>query len=193
MFSLLILCVIGMLVLYSIIIFKQLMQLKLQLQLAFTAVEAPLQHRYQQIQSWMESSKAELSEHNDTIDTLLQVRMTAAGQLKVAANNPGDIDAMQQLAAAESRLQNALEAFGHVLGTSARLTITQLRHELKATELQLHLALQHFNQAVRRYNHYKQSFPALLLTDIFGHQSDACLLEFANVASYPAKIRQGGC
>lgn len=188
MLSLFILGVISILVWYSIMIFNQLMKLKCQLQLAFTAVEAPLQHRYQQIQTWLENSKADLLNQRDIIDALLQVRMTAVGQLKVAANNPSDCAAMQQLAIAEATLQSALETFSCTLSTSARVALKPLWHELKAVEQPLSLARHSFNQAVHSYNSYKQSFPALLLSDFFGHQPNACLLEWEHSANLDSQF-----
>jgi LemA protein len=192
MLSLFILGVISILVWYSIMVFNQLMKLKCQLQWAFTAVDATLQHRYQQIQIWLENSKADLVDQRDTIDALLQLRMTAAGQLKVAAYNPSDCAAMQQLAITESTLQSALETFSCALSTSARLALTPLWHELKKVEQQLSLARHSFNHSVHRYNSYKQSFPALLLSDFFGHQDNACLLEWVHRASLDSQFRQGG-
>ncbi len=193
MLSLFILGVISILVWYSIMIFNQLMTLKNQLQLAFSAVEALLQHRYQQIQTWLEHNNADLSGQRDAIDALLQLRMAAAGQLKVAANNPSDCDAIQQLAIAESALQSSLATFSCALSTSAPWALTPLRHELKDAEQQLSCVLSSFNQAVHRYNHYKQSFPARILSDFFGHQANACLLELTNHARLDAKLGPRGC
>ena len=54
----------------------------------------------------------------------------------------------------------------------------QLTEELTSTENKVSFARQAFNDAVTAYNIYKQSFPAVILSGMFGHPQDASLLEF---------------
>ncbi len=54
----------------------------------------------------------------------------------------------------------------------------QLSEELTSTENRVAFARQGFNDAVMAYNTYRQSFPAVVLAGVFGHATDAELLEF---------------
>ena len=54
----------------------------------------------------------------------------------------------------------------------------QLSEELTTTENKVAFSRQAFNDAVTEYNTYKQSFPAVMLANTFGHSQDAKLLEF---------------
>jgi LemA protein len=56
----------------------------------------------------------------------------------------------------------------------------QLSEELTSTENRVAFARQAFNDAVMRYNTYRQSFPPVILAGFFGHGTDASLLEFAD-------------
>jgi LemA protein len=54
----------------------------------------------------------------------------------------------------------------------------QLSEELTSTENKVAFARQSFNDAVTAYNTYKQTFPPVVIAAVFGHGSDASLLEF---------------
>jgi LemA protein len=54
----------------------------------------------------------------------------------------------------------------------------QLSEELISTENKVAFARQAFNDAVMQYNTYRQSFPPVVFAAMFGHPSDAKLLEF---------------
>jgi LemA protein len=62
----------------------------------------------------------------------------------------------------------------------------QLTEELTSTENKVAFARQAFNDQVMEYNIYKQSFPQNILAGMFGHASDASLLEFADSAEIQA-------
>jgi LemA protein len=62
----------------------------------------------------------------------------------------------------------------------------QLSEELTSTENRVAFARQAFNDAVMRYNTYKQSFPPNVVAGFFGHGKDASLLEFADSAQIQA-------
>lgn len=186
MFSLITLLIIGLALLYSIAIFNELVKLKNRFQNAFAQIEVQLQRRYDLIPNLVETAKAYMAHERDTLEAVIQARNTAAGNLKVAANNPGDSSAISQLAEAEAALQGAMQKFSLVMEAypelKASLNMQQLSEELTSTENKVAFARQAFNDAVTGYNSYKQSFPPVLLAGAFGHQQDARLLEFADSA-----------
>lgn len=190
MFSLITLLIIGLVLLYSIAIFNELVKLKNRFQNGFAQIEVQLQRRYDLIPNLVETAKAYMAHERDTLEAVIQARNTAAGNLKVAANNPGDSGAMQQLAGAEVALQGAMQKFSLVMEAypelKASLNMQQLSEELTSTENKVAFARQAFNDAVTSYNSYKQSFPPVLLAGAFGHQQDARLLEFADSAQIQA-------
>lgn len=186
MFSLITLLIIGLALLYSIAIFNELVKLKNRFQNAFAQIEVQLQRRYDLIPNLVETAKAYMAHERDTLEAVIQARNTAAGNLKVAANNPGDSSAISQLAGAEAALKGAMQKFSLVMEAypelKASLNMQQLSEELTSTENKVAFARQAFNDAVTGYNSYKQSFPPVLLAGAFGHQQDARLLEFADSA-----------
>ena len=54
----------------------------------------------------------------------------------------------------------------------------QFQEELATTENKIAFSRQAFNDAVTSYNTYRQSFPPIFFASMFGHNSDANLLEF---------------
>ncbi len=54
----------------------------------------------------------------------------------------------------------------------------QLSEELISTENRVAFARQAFNDAVTAYNTYRQTFPPVLFAGLFGHSTNASLLEF---------------
>jgi LemA protein len=58
----------------------------------------------------------------------------------------------------------------------------QLSEELRSTENKVAFSRQAFNDAVTEYNTYKQTFPPVIFAGMFGHGSDATLLEFDSAA-----------
>jgi len=58
----------------------------------------------------------------------------------------------------------------------------QLSEELTTTENRVAFARQGYNDAVMAYNTYRQSFPPTVFAGMFGHPTDAQLLEFDDSA-----------
>lgn len=190
MTSLIILAILVVVVFWVISIFNTLVKLKNRFQNGFAQIEVQLKRRYDLIPNLVETAKAYMAHERDTLEAVISARNTALAGLKVAANNPGDAGAINELASAEGALQGALSRLSVVMEAypdlKANQNMMQLSEELTSTENRVAFARQAFNDAVTEYNSYKQSFPPVFFAASFGHSADAKLLEFADSAAIQA-------
>jgi LemA protein len=83
---------------------------------------------------------------------------------------------------AENTLRGAISHFSMVMENypqiKADTTMQNLQEELATTENKIAFARQFYNDSVMEYNIYRQSFPQTLFATLFGHTSDAAMIEF---------------
>jgi LemA protein len=60
--------------------------------------------------------------------------------------------------------------------------MAQLTEELTSTENRVAFARQAYNDAVTEYNTYRETFPPVVFAGLFGHGTEAELLEYADSA-----------
>jgi LemA protein len=167
-------------------IYNKLVALKNRYKNAFAQIEVQLKRRYDLIPNLVETVKGYMAHERGTLDAVIQARNQALTGLQRAASNPGDPNAIQNLASAEGVLGGAM---GRLLALAeaypdlkASENMKQLTEELTSTENKVSFARQAFNDAVTHYNTYRQSFPAVIFAGMFGHTQDASLLEFDSAA-----------
>lgn len=181
---LVILAVIVLLVIYLIQIYNRLVELKNRFQNGFAQIEVQLKRRHDLIPNLIEVAKKAMAHERETLEAVVLARNEAAMLLKAAAANPGDAQTMAPLAQAEGVLNGALSRLNVVMEAYPDLktnqNMMQLSEELATTENRVAFARQAFNDAVMGYNTYRQSFPPILFAALFGHPTDAKLLEFAD-------------
>ncbi len=175
----------GVLLLIIVIVagvYNKLVSTKNRYKNAFAQIAVQLKRRYDLIPNLVETVKGYMAHERETLEAVIQARNQAVSGLQAAASDPGDSDAIQKLGTAERVLGGAM---GRLLALSeaypdlkASENMKQLTEELTSTENKVSFARQAFNDAVTIYNIYRQSFPAVILTGIFGHSQDASLLEF---------------
>ncbi|MCH8133280.1 MAG: LemA family protein [Myxococcales bacterium] len=175
----------GVLLLIIVIVagvYNKLVSTKNRYKNAFAQIAVQLKRRYDLIPNLVETVKGYMAHERETLEAVIQARNQAVSGLQAAASDPGDSDAIQKLGTAERVLGGAM---GRLLALSeaypdlkASENMKQLTEELTSTENKVSFARQAFNDAVTIYNIYRQSFPAVILTGMFGHTQDASLLEF---------------
>jgi len=181
--ALIIIAVVLLLIIVTVAgVYNKLVSTKNRYKNAFAQIAVQLKRRYDLIPNLVETVKGYMAHERETLEAVIQARNQAVSGLQAAASDPGDPDAIQKLGTAERVLGGAM---GRLLALSeaypdlkASENMKQLTEELTSTENKVSFARQAFNDAVTIYNIYRQSFPAVILSGMFGHAQDASLLEF---------------
>ena len=139
---------------------------------AFAQIDVQLQRRFDLIPNLVEVAKTYMSHERETLEAVIAARSAAQSGLAAAKANPGDAEAMAQLAAAQGQLNAGLgrlmmvaEAYPDL---KANQTMMQLTEELTSTENKVAFARQAFNDAVMGYNNRREAFPGNLFAGMFG-------------------------
>jgi LemA protein len=138
---------------------------------AFSQIDVQLKRRYELIPNLVETTKAYLKHERGTLEAVMAARSGAQAAARTAAQAPGDVSAMQGLAAAEgvlagsmSRLLAVAEAYPDL---KANETVARLMEELSSTENRVGFARQAYNDAVMSYNNARETFPGTLVAGGF--------------------------
>lgn len=177
-----ILIVLALLAFWVARIYNQLVELKNRHENGFSQIEIQLKRRYDLIPNLVETAKGYMSHERETLEAVISARNDAAAGLAAAAGNPGDANAIKELAGAEGILSGAMSRFNVTMEAypdlKASANMTQLSEELTTTENKVAFARQAFNDQVTEFNTYRSSFPPVLFASTFGFGNDAALLEF---------------
>lgn len=138
---------------------------------AFAQIDVQLTRRHDLIPNLVETAKGYMKHERETLEAVITARNTAVTGLKNAAANPGDPNAVQQLAGAENALSGALgrlfalaEAYPDL---KANQNMMQVSEELTSTENKVAFARQAFNDAVMNYNNSREMFPNSIVANMF--------------------------
>jgi LemA protein len=188
--TIIVLIVLAALVFYVVAIYNRLVSLRNRFKNAFAQIEVQLKRRYDLIPNLVETARAYMSHERETLEAVVAARNQALAGLQAAARDPGNADAIRQLASAEGGLGSALGRLSVVMEAypdlKANQNMMQLSEELTSTENRVAFARQAYNDQVMAYNTYRQSFPQTLFAATFGHSDDAALLEFEDRAQIQA-------
>jgi LemA protein len=138
---------------------------------AFAQIDVQLQRRYDLIPNLVETAKGYMKHERETLEAVIAARNGAATGLKAAAANPGDAQAMQQLATADNTVTQSL---GRLFALSeaypdlkANQNMMQLSEELTSTENRVAFARQAYNDSVMSYNNRREVFPSSFVANTF--------------------------
>ena len=184
--TIIVLVILAALVFYLVAIYNRLISLRNRFQNAFAQIEVQLKRRYDLIPNLVETARGYMSHERETLEAVISARNQALAGLQAAARDPGNADAIKQLASAEGALGGALGRLNVVMEAypdlKANQNMMQLSEELTSTENRVAFARQAYNDQVMAYNTYRQSFPPVMFAGMFGHADDATLLEFEDSA-----------
>ena len=146
---------------------------------AFAQIDVQLTRRHDLIPNLVETAKAYMAHERGTFEAVSQARNAAIAARQAATANPGDPQAMSQLAASEGALTGALgklfavsEAYPEL---KASQNMMQLSEELTSTENRVAFARQAYNDSVLAYNNKREVFPNSLFAGMFGFAAAAPL------------------
>jgi LemA protein len=177
--------VIVALVFFVFAIYNGLVLARNQYKNAFAQIDVQLTRRHDLIPNLVETAKGYMAHERDTLEAVVQARNSAVSGLKAAASDPGNPDAMQQLAGAENQLTQTL---GRLFALSesypdlkANQNMMQLSEELASTENRVAFARQAYNDAVMAYNNKREVVPNNFIAGMFNFTA-AQLLEIEDTA-----------
>ncbi len=157
---------------------------------AFAQIDVQLQRRFDLIPNLVEVAKKYMAHESETLEAVIAARSAAQAGLAAAKANPGDAEAMAQLAATQGQLSAGLgrlmmvaEAYPDL---KANQNMMQLTEELTSTENKVAFARQAFNDSVMSYNNKREMFPNSIFAGMFNF-TPATLLEIP--AEKQAEVR----
>ncbi|MFD2113563.1 LemA family protein [Thiorhodococcus fuscus] len=181
--------VILLLAMIAIVIYNRLVGGRNAYKNAFAQIDVQLTRRYDLIPNLVKVAERYMKHERETLEAVIQARNQAVGNLKQAAADPSDAEAMRRLSQSEQGLSGAL---GRLFALSeaypdlkANQNMMQLSEELVSTENRVAFARQAFNDAVMAYNNLREMFPGNLIANNFNFQP-AQLLEIEEPAKRKA-------
>ena len=177
---LILLAILAIVVFWGVAIYNGLVTARNAFRKACAQIDVQLQRRFDLIPNLVEIAKTYMSHERETLEAVVAARSAAQSGLAAAKANPGDAEAMAQLAAAQGQLNAGLgrlmmvaEAYPDL---KANQTMMQLTEELTSTENKVAFARQAFNDSVMAYNNKREVFPSSIFAGMFNFAA-ANLLE----------------
>ncbi len=185
-----ILAIVVVAALLIVSVFNKLIRLRNRFVNAFAQIEVQLKRRYDLIPNLVETAKSYMAHEKETLEAIVTARNAAAKGLASVASDPTNASALAELSGAEGALAGTMSKFSMLMedypDLKANQNMMQLSEELTSTENKVAFSRQAFNDQVMGYNTYKQSFPAVIFANMFGHSQDASQLDFVDSAEIQA-------
>jgi LemA protein len=155
-----VLAIIAALILFLIVFYNRLVQLRNHRENAFADIDVQLKQRYDLIPQLVETVKGYAKHEKDTLTRVVELRNQA-----VAATSIDDKIAIEnQLSSALAGLKITLEAYPDL---KANQNFLQLQEEMSDIENKLAAVRRFFNSATKEFNNAVQTFPSNLIAGMF--------------------------
>lgn len=169
-----ILVVVGLLALWGIGIYNRLVQLRNQVNNAWSQIDVQLQRRYDLIPNLVEAVKGYMTYEKGTLEAVINARNQAQNARSLIEQSGGPTSSsIKDLATADAAVRGAVTNIMALAENYPQLraseNMQQLQEELSSTENKVAFARQAYNDNVMLYNTTQQEFPAVLFATTFGH------------------------
>lgn len=163
--AIVLLAIILLTVFWAVGAYNRLVGLRNRFRNAFSQIDVQLKRRYDLIPKLVETAKAYMQHERETLEAVTAARDQAISANAMAAGDPANAAAVQQMAAADGALSATLgklfalsEAYPDL---KANHNMMQLTEELTSTENRIAFSRQAYNDGVMEYNTSLQQFPPL--------------------------------
>lgn len=169
-----ILVVVLLLVLWGVGVYNRLIQLRNQVNNAWSQIDVQLQRRYDLIPNLVEAVKGYMTYEKGTLEAVINARNQAQSALSKLTQSGGPTSSsIKDLAAADAAVRGAVTNIMALTENYPQLraseNMQQLQEELTSTENKVAFSRQAYNDNVMLYNTTQQEFPATLIASSFGH------------------------
>lgn len=148
--------IVGVLLLYGILVFNQLVRHRNRVENAWSGIDVQLKRRYDLIPNLIEAVKGYATHERELFEQVTQARTRA-----IEAGSVGDqAQAETEITRSLGRLLAVAEAYPQL---RANENFLALQEELTATESKIAFSRQFYNDQVMKYNTKIQQFPSLLV------------------------------
>lgn len=154
-----------LLILYFISLYNRLVSYRNTRENAFADIDVQLKQRHDLIPQLVETVKGYMKHENETLVQLTQARTAAMSAKSIDEK----IDAENMLTSALSGLKIAVEAYPDL---KASQNFMQLQEEISDVENKLAAARRYFNSATKEYNNAVETFPANIVSGMFGFKRE---------------------
>lgn len=156
-------------VIFVVVVYNGLVQLRNRCKNAFAQIDVQLKRRHDLVPNLVESVKAFMAHERETLEAVIQARNVATSAREHASAADGA--SIQQLATAEAGLGGALGRLFALSESYPELRSDQnmlkLQEELTSTESKVAFARQAYNDAVMNYNNKIEMFPSNFVAGMF--------------------------
>lgn len=160
--------------LWGVGIYNSLVQLRNQVNNAWSQIDVQLQRRYDLIPNLVEAVKSYMGYEKSTLEAVISARNQAqAARAKIQESGGPTESSIKELAAADTAVRGALTNIFALAENYPQLraseNMQQLQEELTSTENKVAFARQAYNDQVMFYNTKQQEFPTVLVASMLGH------------------------
>jgi LemA protein len=153
--------VLGLVLLYGILVFNQLVRHRNRVENAWSGIDVQLRRRYDLIPNLIETVKGYATHERELFEQVTKARTRGIE----AASVPDQAQAETEITRSLGRLLAVAEAYPQL---RANENFLALQEELTATESKIAFARQFYNDQVMRLNTLIEQFPSLLVARLGG-------------------------